>query len=215
MTPYAFALFAHILVVVYLLGADIGRVYLARLGASADSSDAAVQLAARGVLWLGSATNLALVLILPAGISLGGALGAYRIVSPAWLVGTWAVAAAWALLSILADRSAGVSDRRSLRIADMVFRLILVPGFLYDGAMVFLGTSQTVEAEWLALKIMLYGLLILISMPSRWFGFRLRRALANGDAQGSRTALGRITPPLLLGWPVILLAAWLGVAKPV
>ena len=213
MTAYSFALFAHILVVVYLLGADLGRVYLARLGAFGNLGGDALQLAARGVLWLGSATNLALVLILPAGISLGGALGVYRIVSPAWLAATWVVAGIWALLSILADRAARVSERRALPIADIVFRLILVPGFLYDGASTFIGTSQTVDAKWLALKVMLYGLLILISGVTRWVGFGLHRALANNDPERVRSALRSLLSPLLLGWVVILLAAWFGVSK--
>jgi hypothetical protein len=213
LTAYAFALFAHVVAVVYLLGADLGRVYLARRGALADISDAGRELAARGVLWLGSATNLALMLILPVGVTLGGVLGVYRIISPAWLAATWAVAGFWLLLSILADRSAGVAERRWPRIGEMVFRLILAPGFFYDGGIGLLGTSQTVEAKWLAVKIMLFGLLILLSIPTRWLGFGLRHAVVVGDAQGVRRALGRMVLPILLSWAVILVAAWFGVAK--
>ena len=209
-TEYHLALFGHVLVVVYLLGADLGRLYLARLGSVDGIGMEPLRVLTQGVLWLGSATNLALILILPAGISVGAALGAYQIMHPAYLVGTWAVAAVWALVSILADRLEG----RSWRIADIVLRLILAPGFFYDGAIVFLGTSQTVDARWLASKIALYGLLILISVPLRWIGFGLRTAVANGDAGGIQAALSRLGLPTLLGWIVILLAAWFGVAKP-
>lgn len=213
MTAYNFSLFAHVLVVVYLLGADLGRAYLARLGAAAGATEESQRLAARGVLWLGSATNLGLVLILPVGVSLGAALGVYRIAHPAWLIGTWVVAGLWILLSVWADRSAGSSQRR-IGIADVAFRLMLAPGFIYDGAIVFAGTSQTVDAKWLAFKLILFGLLILISIPSRWIGFGLRRALASEDSVGIQTALSHMRLPMVLGWAAILLAGWFGVAKP-
>ena len=211
---YPVALFAHVLVVVYLLGADLGRVYLARRGAAANIAEEARSLAAGGVAWLGSATNFALVLILPIGVSLGGVLGVYRILSPGWLVATWLVALLWALLSIASDRSASLGHGRGLWFADIALRLILAPGFLYDGAIVFLGTSLTVDAEWLAAKLMLFGLLILVTIPSRWAGFEVRRALVTGDQTALEKALNRLTWPLVVGWIVILWAAWFGVAKP-
>lgn len=210
MSDYHLALFAHVLVVVYLLGADLGRLYLARLGATGNIAPEPLRLAARGVLWLGSATNLALILILPAGIALGSALGAYRILHPGYLVGTWIVAGVWALVSVLADRL----ERRSFRIADIALRVILAPGFFYDGAIVFAGTSATVDAQWLASKIALYGLLILLSAPLRWIGFGLRTAVATDDSPAIQSALTRMSLPILSGWVVILLAAWFGVAKP-
>ena len=210
MFEYSLALFAHVLVVVYLLGADLGRLYLARAGTADNIGLEPLQLAARGVLWLSSAINLALILILPAGISLGAALGAYKIMHPAYFIGTWAVAGVWALVSILADRL----ESRSLRITDVVLRLLLAPGFLYDGAIVFTGTSETVDAKWLASKIALYGLLILLSVPLRWIGFGLRTAVAKNDIHGIQTRLSWMKLPILLGWIIIFLAAWFGVAKP-
>jgi hypothetical protein len=210
MFEYSLALFAHVLVVVYLLGADLGRLYLARVGTAENIGLESLQLAARGVLWLSSATNLALVLILPAGISLGAALGAYKIMHPAYFYGTWAVAGVWALISISADRVAS----RALRITDVVFRLLLAPGFIYDGVIVFTGTSETVDAKWLASKIALYGLLIFMSVPMRWVGFGLRTALASNDVDGIQKRLAWMNVPILLGWIVILLAVWFGVAKP-
>ena len=211
MLEYNLALFAHIVVVVYLLGADLGRLYLANLGAG-HAGDAGVRrMAAHGVLWLGSATNLALILILPAGISLGSALGVYQILNPAYLVATWMVAGVWALVSIFAERL----NKRSLRIADVVLRAVLAPGFIYDGVVVFLGSSGTVEAHWLAWKLILYGLLILVSIPVRWNGFAVHAALAHSDGPAIGVALSRMRLPIFFAWFVIFLAAWFGVAKPV
>ncbi len=210
MPDYHLALFGHVLVVIYLLGADLVRLYLVRQGGAGNVGPEQLQLSARSVLWVGSVTNLALILILPAGITLGSALGVYQIVDPAYYAATWIVAGVWALVAILADRR----DSRRLHIADIVLRLLLAPGFIYDGFIVFMGTSETVDAEWLASKIVLYGLLIFLSVPLRWVGFGLRRAMVAGNAPKTQAALARISLPTLFGWAVILLASWLGVAKP-
>jgi len=221
---YTLALYAHILVVVYLLGADLGRLLLARAGAAAGASPDTQLVAARTASTLGSVTGAALILILPAGISLAGALGAYRIISPTWLVATWLVTGGWLVLSFAADRAASrPAGSRGLLLADGIARFVIGAGHLYDGAIAFAGTSQTVEAWWLAAKITLFGLLILLSIPVRRAGFAIRResavlALQPADPAAAgrlRAALDRLTVPVLAGWLLILAAAWAGVAKPV
>ncbi len=219
---YTVALYAHVLVVVYLLGADLGRLLLARAGAAAGASPDTQLAAARTVSTLGSVTGTALILILPAGISLAGALGVYRIISPAWLISTWLVTGAWLLLSVAADRAAGNRAGGGLLLADGFTRFVIGAGHVYDGAIAFAGTSQTVEAGWLATKITLFGVLILLSIPVRRAGFAVRRetallALGPGDAAAAgrlRAALARLTVPVLGSWLLILAAAWAGVAKP-
>jgi hypothetical protein len=220
---YTVALYAHVLIVVYLLGADLGRLLLARAGAAAGASPDTQLAAARTVSTLGSVTGTALILILPAGISLAGALGAYRIISPAWLIATWLVTAAWLLLSVATDRAAArPAGGGGLLLADGITRFVIGAGHLYDGAIAFAGTSQTVEAGWLATKITLFGVLILLSIPVRRAGFAVRReaallALQPADAAAGgrlRAALGRLPLPVLASWLLILAAAWAGVAKP-
>lgn len=219
---YTVALYAHVLVVVYLLGADLGRLLLARAGVAAGASPDTQLAAARTVSTLGSVTGTALILILPAGISLAGALGVYRIISPAWLISTWLVTGAWLLLSVAADRAAGNRAGGGLLLADGITRFVIGAGHVYDGAIAFAGTSQTVEAGWLATKITLFGVLILLSIPVRRAGFAVRRetallALGPGDAAAAgrlRAALARLTVPVLGSWLLILAAAWAGVAKP-
>lgn len=225
MLPYSYtvALYAHVLVVVYLLGADLGRLLLARAGAAVGASPDTQLAVARTVSTLGSVTGTALILILPAGISLAGALGVYRIISPAWLTATWLVTGAWLLLSVAADRAAGKQPGGGgLLLADALARFVIGAGHLYDGAIAFAGTSQTVEAGWLATKITVFGLLILLSIPVRRAGFAIRREttlLARSPGDGAiagrlQAALGRLTAPVLASWLLILAAAWAGVAKP-
>lgn len=220
---YPLALLAHILVVVYLLGADLGRLYLARLGTARDTAAPARLAAARGAVWLGSVTDAALVLILPVGVSLGAALGVFRVVSPGWLTATWLVSAAWLALSVAAMVAAGrPGGGRRLALADSVFRLVMGAGQVYDGINALLGTSVSVEARWLGIKLVLFGLLVIVSIPARRAGFAIRANLAQVDtvsgdhAANARlaAACGRLPVPVIAGWLAILVAAWLGVAKP-
>lgn len=223
MNIYGIALFCHVIVVVYLLGADLGRVYLARSGAAAGMAAPARALAARVTLGLGSVTNAALILILPAGISVGVALGAFHTSTRWWFAVTMLVSLAWLALSIAADRAAASpGGGRGLARADTVLRVIMGAGNILDGALVFAGTSRTVEAWWLGGKLVAYGLLILLGIPARLSGFRLARELArleaapDDDAASTRlgSALARLPLPLTVPWLVIGFAAWLGAAKP-
>ncbi|MDJ0929199.1 MAG: hypothetical protein QNJ73_16295, partial [Gammaproteobacteria bacterium] len=123
----------------------------------------------------------------------------------------------WALLSFGADRAASGSAGKLLSISDVVLRVILGAGFIYDATLVFAGTARTVDAEWLGAKIGLYGVLIIVSIPVRMAGFRIRRRLAvvgPDTAHELSAALKSLQTPTLLAWVVIFVAAWLGVAKP-
>lgn len=223
MNVYATALFAHVVVVTYLLGADLGRLYLARLGAAPAASAASRAIAVRASLWLAAVTNAALVLILPAGVSLGASLGAFRVVSDTWYLATWLVAGGWLALSLAADRSATRTGTAGAwpRI-DLGFRLLMGAGQVYDGTIALAGTNISVEARWLGVKILAYGLLILASIPARHAGFAMRReaaVLAAAPADDSAAArlaraCGRVTLPVLASWVLLLVAAWMGVAKP-
>jgi hypothetical protein len=221
LNTYVAALFAHVVVVTYLLGADLGRLYLARLGAAPGVSPPARATAARGSLWLAAVNNAALVSILPAGVSLGASLGVFRIVSETWYLATWLIAGSWLALSFAADRAAAHAGAGgALPRADLGFRLLMGAGQVYDGVIALAGTNVSVEARWLGVKIFAYGLLILVSIPARHAGFAMRReaaGLAADEAGADRLArvCARVTLPVVAGWLLVLVAAWMGVAKPV
>jgi hypothetical protein len=223
MTTYAAALLAHILIVVFLLGVEPGRLYLARLAAAEATPVPARLAAARAARWLGAIGNAALVLILPAGVSLGAALGVFRIMGPVWLAATWVVTAAWLALSVAADRAAGRPGGGAwLTRMDTGFRLLMGAGQVYDGIIALAGTNVSVDERWLGAKILVFGLLILVSIPARRAGFALARSAAElGADPADAAASGRlaraaaaVAPPVIAGALLILAAAWLGVAKP-
>lgn len=224
MNGYVTALFCHVIVVVYLLGADLGRVYLARAGGATTTAPAARLLAVRGTLWLGRVTDLALILVLPAGIALGGASDAYRIDSPAWRMVPWLLPLLLLALSIGSDRAATrPGGGGSLGLADSIARFVIGAGQLWDGlSVLLLNMTHMVEADWLAAKLAIYGLLLLLSIPVRRSSLALRRDVAGLDGNPPDTAMSerlalrlrRVQLPVALGWLLILIMAWLGTAKP-
>lgn len=223
MHSYPLALFCHLLLVVYLLGADPGRLYLVRAGATPETSASARRLAVRGVLWLSVITDLALVLIFPAGFELGSILDAYRLPPEGWWrLAPWILPALLLVTTLAADITAARGGGRRAMLVDLTARGIIGAGQIWDGASaIFLGMTHMVEADWLAAKLAVYGLLLLVSIPLRRALLQLRweLAAAGQDApESAQTAfmatLRRLQLPIVTGWLLILVIAWLGTAKP-
>lgn len=221
MNSYPLALFLHIVIVACLLGADLGRLYLARAGAAPATEPTARLLAVRAVLWLGAIGDIALILIFPAGFQLATTLDAYRIDSPAWRLAPWLLPAVLLVLTVAADR--GVSRAgggRAVGTAETVARAVVGAGQVWDGAsVIFLGMTHMVEARWLAAKLSIYGVLLLVSIVTRRAVLQLRRAMAAPDPAGSvgaalAPAFGRLQAALLASGILVLMIAWLGTAKP-
>ncbi len=220
MNGYTLSLYAHLLIFVYLLGTDLGRWYLARAGAAPALSRKERVLAARGVLALGTVTDIALIIIYPVGFLLASSLNAYHISSPAWRPVPFLLPALLIVTTAAANFAA--SRPRSgmwLVNIDVIVRAVIGAGQLWDGASVlFFHMTHMVEAHWLAAKIFIYGILLLLSIPVRRVAFHLRRELSSASAtDDSREplvkAMQSLPVPLAFGWAMILLTAWLGAAK--
>lgn len=221
MNGYTLSLYAHLLVFVYLLGTDLGRWYLARAGATLTLPRETRVLAVRGVLALGTVTDIALIIIYPIGFLLASSLNAYHISSPAWRLVPFLLPALLIVTTLAANFAASrLRGGMWLANTDGIFRAVFGAGLLWDGAsVIFFDMTHMVEARWLAAKFLIYGVLMLVSIPVRRAAFHLRRALASASAMDDDRepfikALKSLPVPLLLGWAMILLAAWLGTAQP-
>lgn len=225
MTDYSLALFSHLLVVVFLLGGDFGRLYLARAGASPATAPAARALAARGVLWTSRITNMMLILVIPVGYWLGSILNAYRIDSPPWRLVPWLLPGLLLVLMIAADNAADKpGGGRIFAGAETALRVVFGAGQVWDGvSVIFLNMTHMVEAHWLASKLSIYGFVLLLSIPVRHAELKLRREIAQADftntpqygAEALAKPLHRISLPIATSGLLVLLAIWLGAAKPV
>ena len=222
MYSYSLALYGHLLLVVYLLGADIGRLYLARAGAAPATAQSARILAVRGVLWISVVTDIALILIFPAGFELASNLDAYRLPEAGWWrLAPWILPALLLLTTLVADRAAARGGGRNAMIIDGIMRGMIGAGQVWDGAsVIFLGMTHMVEANWLAAKLSIYGLVLLLSIPLRRSTLHLRRELATLQARIPDPAqppfvaeLRRLQLPIVTSWLLILILAWLGTAK--
>lgn len=223
MQSYPLALYGHLLVAIYLLGIDPARLYLARAGAAPGTDDSARLLAIRGVLWISVITDIALILIFPAGFELASLLEAYRLPAEGWWrLAPWILPGVLLLTTLVADIAAAAGGGERAMLTDGLARGVIGAGQVWDGASVlFLDMTHMVEADWLAAKLSIYGLLLLLSIPLRRETLRLRRELAcRGDPAPPRgqvrfvTALRRLQLPMMTSWVMILIMAWLGTAKP-
>ncbi len=219
MLNYEFAHFAHVIAFAYLLAAELPVYFAARIALDANQNGAARIVAARIAKWTGTITSTALITLLPLGVVLGVSLGAYDLSNANWLVATWIVTASWLALLAAAEFVSGVWGRR-LFIGETIVRFLIGLGNVYDGIVGLMGAGQT-RADWLALKITIYGLVLLVSSGVRWRTRPARYAIAetvDGAAPSSQTAnaaasLKAVGPAVLLTTLLVAVAAWMGINK--
>lgn len=208
----ALAGLAHVLVLVYWLGGDLGAFYASTLVTRASEPSAARVAAARILNAVDMAPRTALILAFPTGASLATAKG--WIEWPLWAeAGAWLGALAW-IAVIWRLHAAGASP--GLKALDLIVRI---------GALVGLLAAAALLTEWplfLRLKAALLALAI-------GFGLAVRGVLRPFGAAFAAIAQGRSTPEAeaaLAGslgrarvsvvgiWFTLLTAAWLGLWTP-
>lgn len=143
-----------------------------------------------------TAGRLALVLMLPVGYSLAGALGVARMPDTAYAI-LWAVALAWGVLVLASTRSPATQAARRLARIERGWRMVLAAGLLWDAWQGFAGRGHLL-APWVSGKFVLYALILAASLVV--------------DAAGTAHRRRRVAYAAILG--CLLAAAWLGVAKP-
>ncbi len=221
MPGYEFTNFAHIVAFSYILAADL-PVYLAlRIAMRPNQVSAAGIFAAYVAKWTGAIAGLALIALLPLGVVLGVTLGVYDLADPSWLTATWGVACVWLILFAAAEFLTGTWGRR-LFVSETAFRFLMGLGNIYDGFIGLLGNSGQTNAPWLATKILIYGVVLLLSSLSRWRMRSVRYAVMESnynlssitpDTEGAFSARS-IDHTILITTFLVLTAAWLGMSKP-
>lgn len=226
MTALNTAHFLHVVAFALVLGLDLPAFYAAKRASVTAATSEMRLLAARVVRWSGTLSSLALALLLPLGITIGAALGAYRVTNETWLIATWLISGLWVALIILAEAldSNGLGGR--LYTLEIWVRWIIGLGNLYDGVNAMLGGRSPIQAPWLALKVALLGLALIASAVARQRLRPVRAAFAelnpmsaqssSWDTSTSETvaaALKRARPMTHAILLFVLVAAWMGVTK--
>ncbi len=209
---------AHILLFVFWLGADVG-VFLC--GAWARREELSVEqrmilLQASGVvdLW----PRVCAALMLPVGLML--ARNWNPTLDATWIGASWAVAILWLVLTFVGLRHMGQPLGAKLQQVTNVL-LVALSIACFAGGWAWLQSDHSPGA-WLGSKLALYGVVCLLAIGIDYLfrpviqGFMLlpdaaQRTQAN---QIIRAGMNRTLTIVGLLYAVLLVASWLGVAKP-
>jgi hypothetical protein len=211
---------AHVLLFVYWLGGDLGVYYSASYVSNASLARDARATALRILGWLDQVPRYCLVLMLPVGYSLARATGVVEIPPMVYAV-LWAMTAAWLVLVYAVHRLQGTKIGASLRNIDLVWRVVLLTGIIWDAVQGFRGTGH-ILAPFVAAKFALFAFLLFCGIMLRVRGAKLGSALRELMARGSTPAIEatitegfkRTKPFVLAIWVGLVLAAFVGIAKP-
>jgi hypothetical protein len=217
---YALLKLLHVLLLVYWLGGDIGVFYSAGFVRDPGVSLEGRRMALRIMLWVDMLPRYCLVLMVPVGFSLAFELGVVRIPG-ALLAAIWVVALAWLVNVYAIHHAQGTPRGERLRRIDLVWRVLVVV-VLLASAFAGLAGRGYVLSGWLAAKFLVFGLLVFCGLMIRVTGAPLGPALRSVLATGSTPELeavisrsfGRTRPFVLAIWVGLVVAAYLGIAKP-
>lgn len=208
----------HVLVFVYWLGGDLGAFYTSRMVSDPARPAAARIAAAQALSALDMAPRTALILTLPTGVTLAGALGYIALPTSALPV-IWALSLGWLWMAWRIHRKHLAPDAVVRRL-DLVIRWILFAGLLTTGAGVLAGVVNA--PLFVGLKLLILAAAIATGLWVRRliapFGPAFAALVTNGaSAEGDRTiatALARARPAVMLIWLLLLAAAFLGFWRP-
>ena len=215
---YHLLLFAHVVAFAYWLGGDLGVFFCAGRVANPD-----LALDER-LRWLGCALTVdmaprsALILILAIGFHLA-VMQAWLPLDAVWVGLGWALAAIWLALGWIAFAREGQPIAHTARRIDRPIRLAMM-GLVLAAGVSSLAYGWPLATPWLAAKLVLFGLIIVVGLMLRgvvdyWLrGFALLRAgnTADGEALIHRGhVLGERWAYAI--WALVALAAFLGVTK--
>jgi hypothetical protein len=211
---------AHILLFVYWLGADIGVFYSARFVRNATLDTSSRRTALQILAWVDQIPRYCLVLMLPVGYSLAATLGLVRMPAVGYIV-LWAISLGWLWMVWAIHHFQGKPLAERLRRIDLTWRWVLCAGLLWDGWTGLRGTGH-IFADWVSIKFLLLASMlfcgIMIRMRGRALGPALKQILEHGSTpalEGAVTDSFAKTRPFVLAiWLLLVVAAWVGIAKP-
>lgn len=220
MTAHSLWLYAHILLFVYWLGADLGVLILARAVRRADLSFEQRALLLRMALLIDVTPRIAFVLMFPVGFRLAADLGLVA-AGPVAHAAVWVSAGAWLALVIAIGRNEGKPLGAHLMQFHLVLQGVLAVLFVGLGVSSLLGHGPFVGA-WLAAKVALFGLIFACAIGIDWefrpIGPAFQRLATEGSGpEVERAIAGSIDGAIrwvLALYGLLLVSGLLGTAKP-
>jgi hypothetical protein len=212
---------AHVLLLVYWLGGDLGVFYCAGFLIRPELPVATRLTVMKILHFLDQAPRICLVLVLPVGTTLGARAG-YLHVDPSWLLAIWIFAAIWLwMVLVLATKARSPLGQRVAKI-DLAVRFVVIAALLFVALRSLSGDGPAAGSNWLAAKLLVYALLIvnglMIRLTFRPFGPAFAALIQTGSSPSVEATLARtvhrVRPVVLTLWCLLLVEAYLGLAKP-
>jgi hypothetical protein len=211
---------AHILLFVYWLGGDIGVFHSATFVRNGAVHLEGRRTALKILLWIDQIPRYCLVLMLPVGYTLALRVGVVQL-PPTFLALLWVIGAAWLWMVWAIHQHQGTPFGERLRRIDLGWRFVLAAGLLFDAWRGFTRTGHLLT-DWISLKFAIFALLIGCGIMIRLRGAPSAPALRQIFATGSTPELeatvlrtARRTRPFVLAiWALLVVAAYVGIAKP-
>lgn len=204
----------HIVAFAIIIGIEVPSLYALHLARRPSTTPAARALALHVRRWTYAIGGLVLVTFLPLGISMATEIGVYTLMAPSWMVATWIVALVWFALVLGAEMTGRAKFAQRLYGTEIGVRFFVGLGHVYDGVVGFLGTGM-IQTNWLAAKIVLFGIILIVSSVIRWQTRPVRFAT---EAQLESDELAnRLTQTQWGSYLIVVLAlvaAWMGTIKP-
>ncbi|MCA0900872.1 hypothetical protein [Microbulbifer agarilyticus] len=180
MSAYLFVKLLHNLCFVYWLGGDLGTFYASRYVTRSDLSPQARSTALTIMMGCDQGPRFCMPLILPLGLQLAYMSGQWA-VAPFWLWLSWGLCIAWFALVATLHFAHGKPFIPVLTRLDFYLRVVLIVGLL-GLAGYALATNFILAADWLAIKLGIFALLVLCGLLIRM------RLVAFGAAWGKLMA---------------------------
>jgi hypothetical protein len=207
---------AHVLVLVYWLGGDLGAFYASSILTDAKQPAPARIAAAQVLSNVDMAPRTAMILAAPTGVHLASAKG-WLTLEPIALVTIWVVFLAWLALAWRIHLS-HAAPNTWLRTADLIIRWLMIAGLLIaaTGYLAPLPAFITIKCVLLSATIGL-GLAIRATLTPFGPAFAsLARGAPNDETNATiANCLARARPLVIAIWLCLVMAAALGLATPV
>ncbi len=211
--------YLHVVVFAVIAGIELPAIYALRLARAPGANEATRTMALRVKRYADAISACMLVLLLPLGVQIATYTGVYTLISPGWLYATWVVGLGWLAIAVMSEVTGTSKWAQRIYKSECVLRIIIGLGNVYDAVVGFMGTGM-IQTNWLATKVLLFGLILVISGWIRWQTQAVRFASldANGDSAAETENL--IATIRRAQWgshsilAMVLIAAYMGVAKP-
>jgi len=209
--PYRLLVFLHLLLFVYWLGSDLGVMINSIYAGKGDLTGNARARLREAQTLIDMAPRTCLVLMVPVGLTLASRWG--LAISGDELLGVWAFGFGWLWLVWMVHWRHGAPSGMLLWKIDLGIRVAVTIGFIGMGLSSLIAATP-VAPHWLAMKMLLFGTLILLGVIVRFMLLLSppRPAVVTGGSEPFWTGLRLVVFAI---WALVLVMALFGVTKPV